>query len=80
MSMDPQAPRREMSLKEADDQAREFERVQPKDVAAKIAPRLRDIYLRVREVSPAVVRDRALSDDVLRVREALFNAGTRKRP
>jgi len=80
MSMDPAAPRREMSLKEADEQAREFERVQPKNVAAQVAPRLRDIYLRVREVSPAVIRDRPLSDDVLHVHEAIFSAGTRKRP
>jgi len=80
MSMDPTAPRREMSLSEADEQARAFERVQPKDVAPKVAPRLRDIYLAVRKVSPAVVRDRPLSDDVQRVRDALFNAGTRKRP
>jgi len=78
MSMDPAAARREMSLKEADEQAREFERVQPKSIAPQIAPRLREIYLRVREVSPPVVRDRALSNDVLRVHQALFSAGTRK--
>ena len=80
MSMDPRAPRVDMSLKEADEQARKFESVQPKSVAPSVAPRLRDFYLRVREVSPAVVRDRALSDDVQRVDDALFSAGTRKKP
>jgi len=80
MSMDPRAPRREMSVEEADEQARSFEAVQPKSVAQSIAPRLRELYLRVREVSPPVVRDRALSEDLRRVREALFSAGTRTRP
>jgi histidine ammonia-lyase len=80
MSMDPRAPRVEMSLKEADEQASKFESVQPKSVAQSVAPRLRDFYLRVREVSPAVVQDRALSGDVQRVHDTLFSAGTRTRP
>jgi histidine ammonia-lyase len=80
MSMDPRMPRGEMSVKEADEQARSFEAVQPKSVAQSIAPRLRELYLRVREVSPPVVRDRALSDDLRRVHDALFSAGTHTRP
>src|SRR5438552_18307446 len=81
MAMDPLAPRREMSVAEADEQARKFESVQPNKVVEGVAPNLRELYLRVRKVSPAVVRDRALSDDVQRVREALFlSAGTRTRP
>ena len=81
MAMDPLAPRREMSVAEADEQARKFESVQSNKVAEGVAPNLRELYLRVRKVSPPVVRDRALSDDVQRVREALFlSAGTRTRP
>ena len=73
MAMDPLAPRREMSVAEADEQARKFESVQPNKVAEGVAPNLRELYLRVRKVSPPVVRDRALSDDVSRVREELFS-------
>ncbi len=73
MSMDPLAPRREMSLADADEQAQRFAAVQPANVANSVAPALREFYLRVREVSPPVVRDRALSDDVRRVYEALFS-------
>ena len=73
MSMDPRAPRHEMSVEEADEQARKFEAVQPKSVAQSIAPRLRDLYLRVREVSPPVTRDRALSEDVSGVRSLMFS-------
>jgi len=80
MSIDPIAPRPEMSVKDADEQARRFETVQPKSVAESVAPALREIYDRVRDASPPVVRDRALSDDVRRVHEAFFSAGTRTRP
>ena len=80
MRIDPVATRREMSLDEAETQAKQFEAVQPNAVAQSIAPRLRDLYVWVRSLSPAVVRDRALSGDVQRVYEALFNAGTRTRP
>ena len=75
MAMDPLAPGREMSVEEADGQAREFQSVQPDRVAEGIAPALRHIYRRVREASPAVVRDRALSDDVRRVRDGLMGSG-----
>jgi histidine ammonia-lyase len=74
MSIDPIAPRREMSVKDADEQARRFETIQPKSVAESVAPALREIYKRVRAASPPVVRDRALSDDVRRVYEAFFSA------
>jgi histidine ammonia-lyase len=74
MSMDPLAPRHEMSLNEAEQQAQQFEKVRPQNVSKSIAPNLRELYLRVREVSPSVVRDRALSDDIRRVHDALFSA------
>ncbi len=80
MSIDPAAPRREMSLAESDEQARRFESVDPKKVAGGIAPKLREIYNGIRKVSPAVTRDRALSDDVRRVHEAFFSAGMRTKP
>ena len=80
MSMSPVGPRREMSLAEADEQARRFESIDPKKVASGVAPKLRDIYKAVRSVSPSVTRDRALSDDVRQVHEHFFNAGTRTRP
>jgi len=77
MSIDPRSARREMSLDDADEQARQFESVQSKSVAAGIAPSLRDVYLRLRKISPAVTRDRALSGDVQRVHETFFNVGRR---
>ncbi|HEX9491895.1 MAG TPA: histidine ammonia-lyase [Thermoanaerobaculia bacterium] len=80
MSIDPAAPRREMSLAEADEQARRFESIDPEKVAGGIAPALREIYTGIRKVSPAVTRDRALSDDVRRVHEAFFSAGMRTKP
>jgi len=69
MSIDPNAPRRDMSVKE----------LKTASVAGGIAPRLRAIYESVRKVSPTVTRDRALSDDVRRIFEAFFSAGTRTR-
>ena len=79
MSLDPRASRREMSLEESEQQARQFEKIQSQNVAKSVAPALRDLYLRVREVSPTVVRDRALSEDLRRVHDAMFSAGTRTR-
>lgn len=80
MSISPIGPRREMSLAEAGEQARRFESIDPKKVASGVAPKLREIYKGIRAVSPSVTRDRALSDDVRRVHEAFFSAGTRTRP
>ncbi|HEY6843306.1 MAG TPA: histidine ammonia-lyase [Thermoanaerobaculia bacterium] len=77
MSMDPVSRRQEMSLDEAEQQARQFEAVQPRKVATSVAPNLRGLYLRVRAVSPTVVRDRALSEDVRRVHEAVFGSERR---
>ncbi len=79
MSIDPIALRGEMSVKDAEEEARRFESIQTKTVAEGIAPALRALYRRVREVSPPVVRDRALSDDVRRVHEAFFSAETHTR-
>src|SRR5581483_5034133 len=76
MSMNPIPRRQEMSLDEAEQQARQFEKLQPRKIAASVAPHLRELYLRVREVSPTVVRDRALSEDVRRVHDALFGPHT----
>ncbi len=80
MSVSPIGPRREMSLAEADEQARRFESIDPKKVAGGIAPALREIYTGIRRVSPPVARDRALSDDVRRVHQAFFSAGMRTKP
>ena len=80
MSVSPIGPRREMSLAEADEQARRFESIDSKKVAGGIAPALREIYTSIRRVSPPVARDRALSDDVRRVHEAFFSAGMRTKP
>jgi histidine ammonia-lyase len=76
MSIDPIAPRREMSIRDAEEQARRFEAVAGR-AADGVAPALRSFYVRVREKSPAVTRDRALSEDVRRVHEAFFIARTR---
>lgn len=79
MSMAPRRRRDEMSLEQAEAQARDFEKVSPQNVAKSVAPKLREVYLRIREASPAVVRDRALSDDVRRVHDAMF-ASERRHP
>ncbi len=72
MSIDPIAPRPEMSLEQAEEQARRFESIQSSAVAKGLAPALRQVYTRVREISAAVTRDRALSDDVRQIRAAFF--------
>jgi histidine ammonia-lyase len=79
MSLSPIGPRREMTLAEADEQARKFESIESKKVAGGIAPKLRETYKSIRKVSPSVTRDRALSEDVRRVHEYFFSAGTRTR-
>jgi histidine ammonia-lyase len=77
MSIDPLAPRKEMSLKDAEEEAQRFEAAaKPGTIAKGVAPALREFYVRVREVSPPVIGDRALSDDVRRIRDA-FTAETR---
>jgi histidine ammonia-lyase len=79
MNVDPLTPRASLSIDEADQQGRRFEAAAGR-AAEGIAPALRQFYLRVRENSPAVIGDRALSDDLRNVHEALFIAGRRKRP
>jgi histidine ammonia-lyase len=70
MEVDPVAPRRAMSIDEAEAQAHAFERVAGQCVDG-VAPPLRDLYRSVRSISPPVVADRPLSDDVRRLRAAL---------
>lgn len=79
MAIDPSMPRESLSFEQAEEQARRFEKVGGR-AAEGVAPALRPLYRRVRENSPAVIHDRALSDDVRRVHEAFFNAGRRTRP
>jgi histidine ammonia-lyase len=71
MRIDPTLPRAPLSIEQAEEQARRFEQVAGR-AADGIAPALRSFYRRVRETSPAVIRDRPLSDDVRRVHEAFF--------
>jgi len=75
MSIDPLAPRKEMSLKDAEEEARQFEAAaKPELIVNGVAPALRELYQRVRKVSPPVIRDRALSDDVRRIRDMLLSS------
>jgi histidine ammonia-lyase len=74
MKIDPVAPRKALSIDEADAQARAFEAV--RNVADGVAAALRPLYQQVREVSPPVVADRPLSEDVRKIR-ARLTAGTR---
>ena len=68
MSIDPLAPRKEMSLKDADDEARRFEAAaKPAAIARGVAPALRDVYQRVRSVSPPVSRTHSSSHAAIRV-------------
>ena len=80
MTIDPIAPRAQMTLAEPEEQARRFESAADyRRIAEGIAPALRPFYQRVREASPPTVRDRPLSDDVRRVRQA-FTAAARTKP
>ena len=80
MTIDPIAPRAQMTLAESEEQARRFESAADyRRIAEGIAPALRPFYQRVREASPPTVRDRPLSDDVRRVRQA-FTAAARTKP
>lgn len=78
MKLDPLARRDVLSIKEAEAQALAFEAATgaPAVIANGIAPALRPLYRQIRSVSPVVVADRPLSDDVRRLRIAL-TAGTR---
>ncbi|HKS22703.1 MAG TPA: histidine ammonia-lyase [Thermoanaerobaculia bacterium] len=75
MECDPLAPRRMMSLEEAEQQARDFElatRGRSRDIALRLGRGTREIYLRVRGAVEPVTRDRALSDDVRRLANVIF--------
>jgi histidine ammonia-lyase len=74
MKMDPLAPRREMSLEEAEIQAEAFAKAvhEPFTIAADLAPALRPLYLQVRALAPSVIADRPLSDDVRRIANLLY--------
>jgi histidine ammonia-lyase len=67
MQIDPTSPRHEMSVRD----------LKTAGVAQGIAPMLRPVYEAIRKASPTVTRDRMLSDDVRRIFEAFFSAGTR---
>jgi len=70
MDIDPLAPRRTMSIDEAEQQARDFEsatRGRARDIALRLGRGTRETYLRVRDAVEPVYRDRPLSDDVRRV-------------
>src|SRR5579859_3829624 len=75
MAVDPIAPRKPLSMEEAEEQARAFARVDPARVAEEIAPGLRMFYVAVREVSPPITRDRPISEDIRAVRERMKDDG-----
>jgi histidine ammonia-lyase len=78
MNLDPLAPRRTMSIEEAEQQARDFEsatRGRARDIALQLGRGTREAYVRVREAVEAVYHDRALSDDVRRLCAATFGHG-----
>lgn len=70
MECDPLAPRRAMSIEEAEQQARDFEtatRGRARDIALRLGRGTRETYLRVRGAAEPLYHDRPLSDDVRRV-------------
>ena len=69
LKIDPTQPRAAMSIQESENQARAF--AEFRGAEPHVAPALRHLYQLVRSVSPAVVDDRPLSDDVRKVRAAL---------
>jgi len=78
MECDPLAPRRAMSIDEAEQQARDFEaatRGRSRDIALRLGRGTRETYLRVRDAVEPLYRDRPLSDDVRRLASVI--AGTR---
>ena len=75
LECDPLAPRRAMSIEEAEQQARDFEsatRGRARDIALRLGRGTRETYLRVRDAVEPVYRDRALSEDVRRLRATVF--------
>jgi histidine ammonia-lyase len=77
MSMNPTGKRPPQSIADAEAQARAFEAAasQIDAIANGIAPALRPLYRKVRDVSAPVVADRPLSEDVRLLRVVLTSAG-----
>ena len=71
MKVDPVAPRQPLSIDQAEAQARAFAAATLR-TADGVAPLLRDLYRRVRAISPTVVADRPLSANVRRLRAELL--------
>ncbi len=73
LKLDPTAALPEMSIAEAEAQARAFEAATTRitTVADGVAPALRPLYQQIRAISPAVVADRPLSEDVRKLRMAM---------
>jgi histidine ammonia-lyase len=73
MAMEPVGRRAAQSIADAEAQAVAFEKAaaQIDRIAAGIAPALRPLYRRIRNVSGPVVADRPLSDDVRKLKAAL---------
>ena len=70
LNLDPTARPHEMSIEEAEEQAQAFAAAAvPREIAKQVAPALRATYLRVRELAAPVTHDRALDEDVRKVRE-----------
>ena len=78
MRVDPTKPAAAMSIDDAEAQARAFEDASSRTpaVANGVAPALRPLYEAIRRISPAVVADRPLSDDVRRVRALIAETRT----
>jgi histidine ammonia-lyase len=75
MKCDPLAPRKTMTVEEAETQSREFEAAvsgHAAEIAEGVAPALRPLYLEIRNAVPPVTKDRVLSEDARRVRALLF--------
>jgi histidine ammonia-lyase len=75
MELDPLGAHRAMSIDDAERQAAEFEsatRGRSRDIALRLGRGTRETYLRVRDAVEPVYRDRALSDDVRRVANVIF--------
>jgi len=83
MNLDPtQSAPKLLSVAEADEQGKTFQaRVEgkAKEIAERMGSGTRALYLRVRDVTPPVFKDRPLSDDVRRLRSVVI-AGTRTTP
>ena len=73
LQIDPTKPRRAMSIADAEEQARALDAEVSRSAAISnsVAPALRPLYQRIRQIVPPITGDRSLSDDVRRLREAI---------